>query len=149
MKKLQMKITLLGLAGLMFMGVLLTGCSKDSSDDAPRTGKIDDAVGTYKGTLYNSILLKDYFNAVVIVTKEGDNKLRITAKADEEYSNITPKVFTVEVGDFFGPDPIDVASLTGSVGGFFHYYGESKTISVYSTKLQETDITFDFEGVKQ
>lgn len=149
MKKLQMKFSLLGLVALMSLGVLLTSCSKDSSDDAPRTGKIDDAVGTYKGKLDHNGLIKDYYDAVVIVTKEAGNKLRISAKPDEEYSNITPISFTVEVGDFFGPDPIDIVSLTGSIGGYFHYYGESKTISVFTTKLQETDVTFEFEGEKQ
>ncbi|RRN78007.1 hypothetical protein EIM50_16730 [Pseudoxanthomonas sp. SGD-10] len=149
MKKLQVRFGLLSLAALLAFGLLLTACSKDSADETSKSGKIDDAVGTYKGTMFRYGSATELFDVILIVTKEGDNKLKITPKSGEVYSDVTPRVFTVEVGDFFGEHPVDVISLSGSVGGYFSYYGESKSVSILSTKLQESDVTYTFEGVKQ
>lgn len=91
----------------------------------------------------------EWFDAIVIVTKEGSNKLKITAKSGEEYSYVTPKTFTVETCACFGENTQDIVSLTGSLEGIFHYYGSNKNISVITDEQSETDVHFRFEGVKQ
>ncbi|MGB7526634.1 hypothetical protein [Sphingobacterium cellulitidis] len=108
-------------------------------------------MGTYKGKLYTSDTngVYEWFDAIVIVTKEGSNKLKITAKSGEEYSYVTPRTFTVETGAFFGENTQDIVSFTGSLEGIFHYYGFNQNINVITTEQSATDVYFDFEGVKQ
>lgn len=155
MKKVNAKIVVLALTMVLTMGTLTTSCSKDdnSGPEEPAKGTIDVAVGTYKGKLYTPTYNPDdvgeWFDAIVIVTKEGSDKLKVTAKSNEEYSHVSPKVFTVETGAFFGENTQDIATLTGSLEGFFHYYGANKNISVTTSKQVATDIEFDFDGVKQ
>lgn len=155
MKKVNAKITLLALASVLTLGTLTTSCSKDDDNghEQPAQGTIDAAVGTYKGKLYttpsNPIDTYEWYNAIVIVTKEGSNKLKVTAKSGEEYSYVTPKTFTVETGAFFGENTQDIVSLTGSLEGFFNYYGSNQNISVFTEEQSETDVHFRFEGVKQ
>lgn len=153
MRKVRAKISRLGLV-LAFV-TLTASCSKDDNDgyEQPIKGSIDVAIGTYKGKLYISPSqpneIHEWYDAVVIVTKEGANKLKVVAKSGEAYSKVTPKVFTVETGAFFGENTQDIASLTGSVEGFFHYYGANKNISVTTNKQAATEIEFEFDGVKQ
>lgn len=153
MKKVNVKIALLALASVLTLGTLTTSCSKDDDNghEQPAQGTIDAAVGTYKGKLSSSDTNGSYewFDAIVIVTKEGSNKLKVSAKSDEEYSYVTPKTFTVETGAFFGENTQDIVSLTGSLEGIFHYYGSNKNISVSTDEQSVTDVYFDFDGVKQ
>ena len=153
MKKVNVKIALLALASVLTLGTLTTSCSKDDDNghEQPAQGTIDAAVGTYKGKLSSSDTNGSYewFDAIVIVTKEGSNKLKVSAKSGEEYSYVTPKTFTVETGAFFGENTQDIVSLTGSLEGIFHYYGSNKNISVSTDEQSVTDVYFDFVGVKQ
>lgn len=153
MKKVNAKITLLALASVLTLGTLTTSCSKDDDNghEQPAQGTIDVAVGTYKGKLstFDTNGVYEWFDTIVIVTKEGSNKLKVTAKSGEEYSYVTPKTFTVETGAFFGENTQDIVSLTGSLEGFFHYYGSNQNISVFTEQQSVTDVHFRFEGVKQ
>lgn len=138
---------------VLTLGTINVSCnnSDDNASQEPTKGSIDAAVGTYKGKL-NTIDTNgvyEWFDAIVIVTKEGSNKLKITAKSSEEYSYVTPKTFTVETCACFGENTQDVVSLTGSLEGIFHYYGSNQNINVITTEQTATDVYFDFEGVKQ
>lgn len=153
MKKVNTKIAFLGMLSVLTLGTITVSCnsSDDNVSQEPTKGTIDAAVGTYKGKLYTSDTngVYEWFDAIVIVTKEGSNKLKITAKSGEEYSYVTPKTFTVETGAFFGENTQDIVSLTGSLEGIFHYYGSNQNINVITTEQSATDVYFDFEGVKQ
>lgn len=153
MKKVNVKIAILALTSVLTLGTFTTSCSKDDDNmgQQPAQGTIDAAVGTYKGKLSSSDTNGSYewFDAIIIVTKEGSNKLKVSAKSDEEYSYVTPKTFTVETGAFFGENTQDIVSLIGSLEGIFHYYGSNKNISVSTDEQSVTDVYFDFEGVKQ
>lgn len=156
MKKVNTKIAFLGMLSVLTLATIATSCSKNDDNNGyeqPTQGSIDAAVGTYKGKLYTSPSNPDdvyeWYDAIVIVTKEGSNKLKVTAKSGEEYSYVTPKVFTVETGAFFGENTQDIVSLTGSLEGIFHFYGSNKNISVFTEEQTETDVHFRFEGVKQ
>lgn len=156
MKKVNTKFALLALATLFTLGTVTTSCSKNDDNDGyehPTQGSIDAAVGTYKGKLYSTSYnpgdQNEWFDAIVIVTKEGDNKLKVAPKPNESYSFVTPKTFTVETGAFFGENTQDIVSLSGSLEGFFHFYGASNNISVSTNEQSETDVHFNFDGVKQ
>ncbi|MDM1460888.1 hypothetical protein ACF8C4_17675 [Myroides odoratimimus] len=154
MKKVNTKITVLGILATLTFGTVATSCSKNDDNDGyeqPIQGSIDPAVGTYKGKLSTSDTngVYEWFDAIVIVTKEGSNKLKITAKSGEKYSYITPKTFTVETCACFGENTKDIVSLTGSLEGIFHYYGSNQNISVSTDEQSETDVYFEFDGVKQ
>lgn len=153
MKNVNTKFALLALASLLTLGTLTTSCSNDddNASEQPAQGTIDAAVGTYKGKLstFGSSGSYEWYDAIVIVTKEGSNKLKVTPKSGEEYSYVTPKTFTVETGAFFGENTQDIVSLTGSLEGIFHYYGSNKNISVITDVQSATDVHFRFEGVKQ
>ena len=153
MKKVNTKFALLALASVLTLGTLTTSCGNDDDNgsEQPAQGTIDAAVGTYKGKLSSSNTYNHYewFDAIVIVTKEGSNKLKVTAKSGEEYSYVTPKTFTVETCACFGENTQDIVSLTGSLEGIFHYYGSNKNISVSTDEQSATDVHFRFEGVKQ
>ncbi len=154
MKKLSTKITFLGILSVLALGTVTTSCSKDDKDGHEQTkGSIDVAVGTYKGKLYTPPSHPDevyeWYDAIIIVTKEGSDKLKVTAKSGEAYSRVTSKVFTVETGAFFGESTQDIASLSGSLEGFFHFFGSNKNLSITTIKQSETDVAFNFDGVKQ
>ena len=154
MKKVNTKIAFLGILAAFTFGTVATSCSKNDDNDGyeqPAEGTIDAAVGTYKGKLSTSDTngVYEWFDAIVIVTKEGSNKLKVAAKSGEEYSYVTPKTFTVETGAFFGENTQDIVSLTGSLEGIFHYYGSNQNINVITNEQSATDVYFDFEGVKQ
>ncbi|ERJ59304.1 hypothetical protein [Sphingobacterium paucimobilis] len=153
MKKVNAKIALLALASVLTLGTLTTSCSKDDDNgsEQPAQGTIDAAVGTYKGKLSTSDKygVYEWYDAIVIVTKEGSNKLKVTAKSGEEYSYVTPKTFTVETCACFGENTQDIVSLTGSLEGIFHFYGSNKNINVTTDEQSGTDVYFRFEGAKQ
>ncbi len=153
MKKVNTKIAFLGMLSVLTLGTITVSCnsSDDNVSQEPTKGTIDAAVGTYKGKIYTSDTngVYEWFDAIVVVTKEGSNKLKVAAKSGEEYSYVTPKTFTVETGAFFGENTQDIVSLTGSLEGIFHYYGSNKNINVITAEQSATDVWFDFEGVKQ
>ncbi|WP_322970688.1 hypothetical protein [Faecalibacter sp. LW9] len=155
MKNVNTKFALLALASVLTLGTLTTSCSNDDDNgyEQPAQGTIDAAVGTYKGKLYSPSYnpgdQNEWFDAIVIVTKEGDNKLKVAPKPNESYSFVTPKTFTVETCACFGENTQDVVSLTGSLEGIFHYYGSNKNISVSTDEQSATDVHFRFDGVKQ
>lgn len=154
MTKMKMKIALIGCLSLISFGTLTTSCGKDDNnpEELPN-GNIEAAVGTYKGKLYARVLpneqRKTWYDAIVIVSKEGSNKLKISAKTGQEYSAVTSKTFTVETGAFFGTNTQDIVSLTGSMEGMFSFYGSNKTIVVTTDQQASSDIDFEFEGTKQ
>ncbi|QCX53754.1 hypothetical protein [Elizabethkingia sp. JS20170427COW] len=143
----------MSMLAVLTFGTITTSCrnNDDDTNEQPAQGSIDAAVGTYKGKLNtsNTNSVYEWFDAIVIVTKEGSNKLKITTKSGEEYSYVTPKTFTVETGAFFGENTQDIVSLTGSLEGIFHYYGSNKNIKVITAEQATTDVYFNFEGVKQ
>lgn len=148
----------LGILALLTLETLTTSCSNSDDNEGfeqPAPGTIDPAVGTYKGRLYTSPSnagaddVHEWFDAVVIVTKEGDNKLKVVPKSGEPYSYVTPKTFTVETGAFFGENTQDIVSFVGSLEGIFHYYGSNQNIYVSTDEQSATDVYFDFEGAKQ
>lgn len=153
MSKLKVKMTFLSMVSVLIFGVQITSCSKkDNGEELIQTqGTIDAAVGTYKGKLitYAHSRVDEWYDAVIIVTKESNNQLKVAAQSGEEYSDITPKVFTVETGAFFGTNTQDIVSLTGSLEGILAFYGANKNISIVADKQAETDIEYHFDGVKQ
>lgn len=124
----------------------ITSCSKDDNDpDQPTAIKIEEAVGTFKGkiTVFASPS-KDYYDAEVTVVKEGNDRLKVTAKTGTPYANATAKSFQAEnIGD------IAISSTTGSVEGKFLYTLKNKSLIVVTEDQSASDITFSFEGVKQ
>ncbi|WP_270088017.1 hypothetical protein [Sphingobacterium sp. SYP-B4668] len=98
---------------------------------------------------YNPGDQNEWHGAIVIVTKRGSNKLKVTPKPNESYSFLTPKTFTVETGAFFGENTQDIASLSGSLEVFFHYYGSNQNLSISTDAQSETDVRFDFDVVNQ
>ncbi len=143
--RLWLPITCVALVGAL----MFSGCSKDNGSNPSTKGKIDDAVGTYKGTLSLISEYGEFYDAIIIVTKEGNDQLKVTAKSGEAYSGVTSKTFQVEVGDFFNQEPIDIVSLSGVTAGLFHYDGKAKTALVNTSKQGPTEINFRFEGDKQ
>src|SRR5690606_42014879 len=105
MKNVNTKFALLALASVLTLGTLTTSCSNDDDGyEEPTNASIDPAVGTYKGklTVYTNSGVKEWYNAVTIVTKEGSNKLKFTAKTGETYSLINTNTFTVATVEFIG-----------------------------------------------
>ena len=152
MKKINVKTVVLM---VLTFGVATTSCSKDDNNyEQPKeqTVDIDVAVGTYKGTLSSGALENyEYFDAVIIVSKQANDKLTVTAKANEPYSKVTPKTFTVKGEVIYNGNSSssDVLSLPGSLQGHLFYYGENKTIEISTTQQSATDIEFRFDGQKQ
>lgn len=154
MRKLNLKITMLCVTALFAVSSMVTGCSKKKDDEPTGQGAIDAAVGTYKGkiNLYQQIPGDDrweFFDAIIVVSKEGNDRLQIAPKPGEAYSSVTAKTFTVEAGAFFGQAPVDVIAKAGSVEGMFAYYGSNKTITVITQKQGANEIHYTFEGTKQ
>lgn len=144
------RMVLAVLMSVMTLSVL-SSCSKDDATEQPvGKGKIEDAVGSYKGTIniYDLDYSNEQYNVILEVTKASDNSLRVKAKSGQPYSMVTEKVFRVSVTNSFNPAPVDVVSLSGSTEGLFHYDGVAKTISVITSKQSETDISYSFEGDK-
>ena len=92
MKNNFRKILSVGLLAAFTCGTLTTSCSKsDDQQDSqpPKEGVIDVAVGTYKGKLYldtyNPVDVNEWYDAILVVTKEGKDKLKVQAKSGEAY----------------------------------------------------------------
>ncbi|MHC5202155.1 hypothetical protein [Myroides sp. LJL119] len=155
MIKLTTKIKASAIVFALVIGLGATSCSKDdNSYQEPQEEKvsIDLAVGTYKGTISSGGLDQyNYYDAVITVTKQADNKLKVTPKLNEPYSTVTPKTFTVkgEVVYDGNSKSYYVNSLPASVEGYLFYYQDNKTIEIQTRAQSESDIEFYFEGVKQ
>ncbi len=146
MKKINLKRLSFAPVCIFILGMLLGGCSKDDND-TPGSNNIDIAVGTFKGNLTvfdrpSSPSSQIYYNAIVTVTKVGDNQLKVTAKTGEAYSDATPATFT----DARYQNGI-VQSNT--VSGSLVYLGSNKELSVTTDKQTATDRSFTFTGTKQ
>ena len=145
--------------GGLTLGMLATTTSCSSDDDAGNgwevvNGDISVAVGTYKGTLYYrsyshipDIDQYEFYDAILLVTRNGENRIEVKAKSGETYSIITPKTLQVESYSYNGKTHVD--SVIGEVNGSFSYYPDSQSIYVSTERTGETELNFTFEGVKQ
>ncbi len=128
------------LMALALLGIVVA-CSKDNDGSPKPSNDIQAAVGTFKGKI--RVAEQDYFNAVVIVSKEGDDKLKVAAKTGEAYSAVTPKVFKVQ--------NISNIHISSSVNpsGSLTYTMDSKAVHISTNKEAATDVEFYFQGTKQ
>ncbi len=132
---LKSKLMVLALLGMV------VSCSKDNDGSPKPSSDIQAAVGTFKGKI--RVAEQDYFNAIVIVSKEGNDKLKVAAKTGENYSAVTPKVFKVQ-----NISNIHISS-SGISSGSFTYTMDSKEVQISTNKEAATDVEFYFEGTKQ
>lgn len=153
MKSQIKRIASLMLISFMIVGSVFTSCSKDDDDDNfdPDELSIDAAVGTYKGTLrsidlYSRTQKSEYHDAIIYVSKQADDKLKVTAKADEEYSSVVTRVYDVEASNY---GEFRITTRAGFVGGFLHFFGKTESISITAQRQSDADISYSFEGLKQ
>lgn len=99
-------------------------------------------VGTYKGKI--DATSQEYFNAIIVITKESGNKVKITPKQGEPYSNVTPKIITVKAIQ----NSDDVEAI-GTPEGTLVYQHSVKNISILTLPSSSSDVTFNFTGTKQ
>ncbi|WP_413512977.1 hypothetical protein [Myroides odoratus] len=152
MKNIKLKISLLATLALVSMGTLVTSCSSSDDNggpDLPEKGVIDDAIGTYKGTMrvHDDIAGTDkyeFYDVVMLVTKVDNQHVKVTAKSNEVYSVVAEKVIKVE-----GNYNKDITSVTGDLSGFFWYHSDTKTVDIHANKQAATEIIYTFEGSKQ
>lgn len=137
MKKTNFKVRFCNALVLMVALITFVGCSKDDDNPNQGTGSIDVATGTFKGTV--SVGTTNYLNAVLIVTKVDNNRLKFQPKSGEPYSNVEAKIIQAKA---------DVPGLVDGddAQGVFSYKITEKKLSLIST-LAETPYTF--EGEKQ
>jgi len=137
MKKTDFKIRFSKTFVLMIALITFVGCSKD--DDTPNqgTGSIDVAVGKYKGIL--SIGRTDHTNAVFIVTKVDNKRLKFEAKSGEPYSSVVSRTIQAKA---------DVPGLVDGddAQGVFTYQVADKKLSLV---VNELEIPYTFVGEKQ
>jgi len=143
-----MRKSILKTAGIIAIALFgLASCSSDDSNNGPGGGgSIDAAVGTFKGTITitngpNSG--NDIFNATIIVTKASNNKLTITPKSGESYSNLTPK--TIQVYN----NTQGILNDGNTPEGNFIFALSSKTLTVQTKEQLATDAIYTFDGTKQ
>lgn len=98
--------------------------------------------GTYKGTV--DITSTEYFNAIIQVTKESGNKVKVTAKPGEPYSNVTSKIFAIKA--IQGSND---AEAIGAPEGTLVYDHTAKNIVIITQSTASGDISFNFRGTKQ
>lgn len=127
--------------------ISLFSCKKDKGDSSAQpsgtTSAADILAGTYSGKLTLYPGGTDYFDAVIIVTKEGDKKVRIAAKTGTDYAHMTPKSFTLRmIGN-------DVASEVSAPEGQLSYNSTNKAIILVTEDQSETDVTATFNGTKK
>jgi hypothetical protein len=137
LKKLLFMLPLLALTALV-------SCKKDK-DDSPSGDASAKIVGSYKGTIDVVGGIK-YFDAIIILTKESDGKIKVAPKSGEAYSNVTAKSFGVS---FIGGGSQDVTSGSTDPNGILLYENSKKTLTYLSKQTAANDITFSFEGTKE
>ncbi|NII81987.1 hypothetical protein H9N25_04910 [Pedobacter riviphilus] len=124
---------------------LLFSC-KGKDKDVPSNNSDEAAAarvaGTYKGTV--DITSTEYFNAIIQVTKENGNKVKVTAKPGEPYSNVTSKIFTIKA--IQGSND---AEAIGAPEGTLVYGHAAKNIVIVTLPTASGDISFNFRGTKQ
>ncbi len=137
MKKTDFKIRFCKTFVLMIALITFVGCSKDDDTPNQETGSIDVAVGTYKGIL--SIGRTDHTNAVFIVTKVDNKRLKFEAKSGEPYSSVVPRTIQAKA---------DVPGLVDGddAQGVFTYQVADKKLSLV---VNELEIPYTFVGEKQ
>lgn len=142
---------MLAICALIGTATITTSCSSDDDNNVElQTGNLDAMVGSFKGkiTAYQALpgtAEREFFNATIVVTKVGNDKIKVTAKTGEAYSSITEKTIAVMVL----PGSKNIASATGDVNGTFVFNGETKSLNLITNKQAAADITFTFEGNKQ
>jgi len=141
MKSVKIYLIVASLLGL----TVFTGCKKDK--DKP-SGNIHEAaaarlVGTYKGTIKASVGSQEYYNAIIIITKESGNKVKIAPKSGEAYSSFATKIIPIEglqgVDDAVAQDP----------QGTLAYQAASKALTYVTKQTSANEMTYNFEGTKQ
>lgn len=146
------RIIILGLCTLLTIGTVTTSCSKDDNGNVsglPNKESIESAVGTFSGTL--SVVGKlpntdqdEFYNAEIIVTSVGGNKLQVKMKEGEIYSTVNGKVFPVNNDGY-----MFIMTNPNAVEGTFLYDTKNSTLTVLGVKQQENEVLFKFEGTKK
>ncbi|RKO70552.1 hypothetical protein D7322_16895 [Sphingobacterium puteale] len=138
MKKTNLKIRFSSALIIIFALISYVGCSKDKDDNpGSDSGSIDVATGTYKGIL--SIGRTNHTNAIFIVTKVDNKRLKFEAKSGEPYSSVPPRTIQAKAdvpGLVDGDDP----------QGVFSYQVSEKKLSLV---VNELEIPYTFVGEKQ
>ena len=131
---------------LLFFTLVLTLIFSCKGKNVPSNDSDEAAasriVGTYKGTV--DITSTEYFNAIIQVTKENGNKVKVTAKSGEPYSNVTSKIFTIKA--IQGSND---AEAIGAPEGTLIYDHAAKNIAIVTLPTASGDISFNFSGTKQ
>ena len=131
---------------LLFFTLVLTLIFSCKGKNVPSNDSDEAAasriVGTYKGTV--DITSTEYFNAIIQVTKENGNKVKVTAKSGEPYSNVTSKIFTIKA--IQGSND---AEAIGAPEGTLIYDHAAKNIVIVTQATASGDISFNFSGTKQ
>jgi hypothetical protein len=135
-KNLAFVLSLLALTVLFSCKKKEGGSPVNSDEEAAKR-----VVGTYKGKLDAT---QEYFNAILVITKESGNKVKITAKQGEPYSNVTPKIITVKAIQ----NSDDVEAI-GTPEGTLGYQHSVKNIVIVTLPGSSGDVTYNFTGTKQ
>ncbi|WP_288880246.1 hypothetical protein [Pedobacter panaciterrae] len=135
-KNLSLVLSVLALTVLFSCKKKEGGSPVNSDEEAAKR-----VVGTYKGTLDAT---QEYFNAIIVITKENGNKVKITPKQGEPYSNVTPKIITVKA-----IQNSDDAEAIGTPEGTLVYQHSVKNISIVTLSSSSSDVTYNFRGTKQ
>ncbi|MDF2517032.1 MAG: hypothetical protein K0R59_2328 [Sphingobacterium sp.] len=141
MKKTNLKVRFSSALIIIFALISFVGCSKDKDDNpGSDSGSIDVAIGTYKGTY--SIGTVNHFNAVLIVTKVDNNRLKFVAKSGEPYSNVATKTIQAKA---------DVPGLVDGHDsqGQFTYKTAEKDLTLVANATSSSEFAYSFEGQKQ
>lgn len=143
MKKKGMKKLMLGAALVLSTGIFFIGCKSSNDSDNNPSDSIDPVVGTFKGTIEDGENADiKYYNAVVIVSKVDDSRVKVTPKSGEAYSGYTAK--TIKVANPVGASVVGVDEQ-GSVS----YLIDTKSLNVGTEKNSAQDKIYIFNGSKQ
>lgn len=132
-----------GLLAVLFFALVSVGISSCSKDDkGPEGGSIDAAIGTYVGTI-DVIGGKKYYEAVIIVSKVDKDHLKVEAKADQPYSNITTKTLQVSANGNMS------VQASADPNGLLIYTMAEKNLKIVTKDTKEDDVIYSFDGKKQ
>lgn len=135
-KNLSLVLSVLALTVLSSCNKKEEGSPVNLDEDAAKR-----VVGTYKGTLDAT---QKYFNAIIVITKESGNKVKIAPKPGEPYSNVTSKTINVKAI----PNSDDVEAI-GTPEGTLAYQHSEKNILIVTLPGSSDDVTYNFRGTKQ
>ncbi len=143
MKSIQKKSTLV-LSVLALM--VLFSCKKKEGGSS---GNSDEAaaarvVGTYKGTLSIAGSTQEYFNAIIVITKENGNKVKIAPKSGEAYTNVTTKIIPIKAI----PGSDDAEAISAPEGTLIYQHSE-KAINIVTQTTASGDVTYTYRATKQ